>query len=182
MEKSGKHYYMLKMNTIGGIIDMDGFKINKKFHCKELGTLRMDKEVAVSWHFDIGIEWTDLTYKDKKACMYLTKYIHKLPFHTTWSESTLPLSHLDDIVKDFYNDIGQRMIAYKGGNIERDLLKKLNIPGINLEDYGCPKAESLFNKQVWLETCGQHIGTDPYKHCPKTEVEAFGFWVKEQLM
>ena len=35
------------MNTIGGIIDMDGFKINKKFYCKELGILRMDKEVAV---------------------------------------------------------------------------------------------------------------------------------------
>ena len=169
------------MNTIGGIIDMDGSKINKKFYCKELGTLRMDKEVVVSWHFDIGIEWADLTYKDQKACMYLTKYIHKLPFHTTWCES-LPLSHLDDIVKDFYDDIGQRMIAYKGGNIERDLLKKLNIPGINLEDYGWPKAESLFNKLVWLETCGQHIGTDPYKHCPKTEVEAFGVWVKEQLM
>ena len=113
--------------------------------------------------------------------MYLTRYIHKLPFHDTCRES-LPLSRLDDIVKDFYNDIGQKTVAYKGGNIERDLLKKLNIPGINLEVFGCPKAESLFNKLAWLETCGQHIGTDPYKHCPKVEVEAFGVWLKEQQM
>ena len=46
---------MGKMNTIGGIIDMDGFTINKKFYCKELGILKMDKEVAISYHFDIGI-------------------------------------------------------------------------------------------------------------------------------
>ena len=172
---------MKKMNAIGGIIDMDGFTINKKFYCKELGMLKMDKEVAISYHFDIGIQWSDLTYKDRKTCMYLTRHIHKLPFHATCRES-LALSRLDVIVKDFYDDIGQKTIAYKGGHIERDLLKKLNIPGINLEVFGCPKAEYLFNKLVWLETCGQHVGTDPYKHCPKVEVEAFGVWLKEQKM
>ena len=64
---------MNKMNAIGGIIDMDGFTIDKKFYCKELGMLKTDKEVAVSYHFDIGIQWEDLSYKDRKTCMYLTR-------------------------------------------------------------------------------------------------------------
>ena len=163
------------MNTIGGIIDMDGFTVNRTFYCKEIGMLKMNEEVAVSYHFKMPFTWVDLTDKDRKSCSYLIKHIHKLPFHT---DNALSLNHLDDIVKDFYKDIGEKVIAYKGGHIERTLLMKLNIPGINLEILGCPKAEHLFSKLVWLETCGQHIGTDPY-HCPKVEVEAFGSWLKD---
>ena len=50
-------------------------------------------------------------------------------------------------------------IGYKGGHFERDLLKQLKIPSVNLEDFTCPKAEFLFNKLIWLETCAQHIDT-----------------------
>ena len=81
-------YCMINMNNIGGIIDMDGFTVNKTFYCKEIG--------------------------------------------------------------------------------------------INLETLGCPKADHLFKNLIWLETCGHHIGADPYKHCPKVEVEAFGAWLKEK--
>ena len=34
-------------------------------------------------------------------------------------------------------------MAYKGGHLERDLLKELNIPTVNLEDLGCPYLELL---------------------------------------
>ena len=139
--------------------------------------LNIHKEVAVSYHFEMPFKWVDLTDKDRKSCWYLIKHIHKLPFNTPKS---LPLYHLDAIVKDFYKDVGEKVLAYKGGHIERDLLKKLNIPGINLETLGCPKADHLFKNLIWLETCGHHIGADPYKHCPKVEVEAFGAWLKEK--
>ena len=113
--------------------------------------------------------------------MFVTRHIHKLPFNA--SRGSFPLSSLNDIVKDFYNNIKRNeesKIAYKGGHIERDLLKELKIPAINLEVFGCPKAEYLFNKLVWLETCGQHIANHAYQHCPKVEVEAFGVWLKEE--
>ena len=169
---------MINMNNIGGIIDMDGFTINKTFYCKEIGMLKMDEEVAISYHFEMPFKWIDLTDKYRKSCSYLIKHIHKLPFHTA---NALPLNRLDDIVKDFHKNIGEKAIVYKGGHIERDLLKKLNIPGINLEIFGCPKAEHLFSNLIWLETCGHHIGANPYKHCPKVEVEAFGTWLKKQI-
>ena len=53
-------------------------------------------------------------------------------------------------------------IAYKGGHYEKDLLKHIHVPSINLEDFGCPKAEFLFDQLVWLETCGNHLGAHAY--------------------
>ena len=35
-----------KMNDVVGIIDMDGFMIEKKFYCKELGVLKVGEEEA----------------------------------------------------------------------------------------------------------------------------------------
>ena len=72
------------------------------------------------------------------------------------------------------------VLAYKGGHYERDLLNRLNIPSVNLEIYGCPKAERLFDELGWIETCGNHIpGRYQYKHCPKVEVEAYNCWLQK---
>ena len=168
------------MNNIVGILDMDGFTVNKKFLCRELGIIKVGQETATSYHFDIGISWADLSPKDRKNCMYVGRHIHKLPL--TACRGSLPLSNLNGIVNDFYNNVQETeksVIAYKGGCLERNLLKELKIPAVNLESFGCPKAKFLFGKLTWIETCGQHIGTDPHKHCPKVEVEAFAAWLNE---
>ena len=160
---------------------MDGFTVAKKFYCKELGVLKVDKDVGDSYLFDIGIRWQDLTSKEQKHSMFLTRNIHKLPFGVSRGSNPIPLANLNTIVKRFYDGVKQNKhstIAYKGGHFERDLLKQLQIPSTNLEDFGCPKAEFLFNRLVWQETCGYHLGTHAYQHCPK--VEAFGSWLKEE--
>ena len=173
------------MNNVVGIIDMDGFTVAKKFYCKELGVLKVGEDVGNSYLFDLGIHWQGLTSKDQKHCMFLTRNIHKLPFGISPGSNPFPLVNLNAIVKHFYDGVKQNeysTIAYKGGHFERDLLKQLHIPSINLEDFGCPKAEFLFDRLVWLETCGHHIGTHAYQHCPKVEVEAFGNWLNEEKM
>lgn len=68
-------------------------------------------------------------------------------------------------------------IANKGGYFEQDLLQRLIIRAINLENFACPKAKFLFDRLVWLETCGHRIGNHSHQHCPKIEVEAFGKWL-----
>ena len=68
------------MNDVVGIIDMDEFMIEKKFYCKELGVLKVGEEEASSFIFDMGIRWRDLTPKQQRQCMFLTRNIHKLPF------------------------------------------------------------------------------------------------------
>ncbi len=90
----------------------------------------------------------------------------------------------DTIIKKFYTSLkinNESVIAYKGGLIEKNLLAKLKIPTINLESFGCPKADNIFPEMGWLESCGQHKllknTTDTYQHCPKVEVEAYLHWL-----
>ena len=40
-----------KMNDVIGIIHMDGFMIERKFYCKELGVLKVGEEEASSFIF-----------------------------------------------------------------------------------------------------------------------------------
>ena len=65
------------------------------------------------------------------------------------------ITELGNIVGGFYHEVKQSErsgLAYKEGHYERDLLTRLDIPSIDLEKYGCPKAQILINKLVWLET------------------------------
>ena len=168
------------MEQIVGVIDMDGFVLDKTFYCKELGVLKVGEDEGRSFFFDIGVHWHELTRKQQRHCMFLTRNIHKLPFGVSRGTNAFPLSDLNAIVKCFYDSVKSShlsTIAYKGGHFERDLLQHLQIPSINLEHFGCPKAEFLFDRLVWLETCGHHLGTHSYQHCPKVEVEAFGKWL-----
>ncbi len=161
------------MGTIEGIIDMDGFTIGKVFYCKELGMIRRGQTHATSVLFDLGLDWGQLSEKDKRSVLYVEKHIHKIPFA---SPSSVPVSALPQIVKEHFSGL-DITVAYKGGHYERDILGKLGISSINLEDLGCPKAEQLFEKLSWLETCGQHLTPDAYQHCPKVEAEAFAMWL-----
>ena len=57
------------MDNIVGIMDMDGFVIERKFYCKELGIIKTGEDEAKTYLFDIGLRWTDLTTKDRKSCV-----------------------------------------------------------------------------------------------------------------
>ena len=166
-----------KMNTIVGILDMDGYVVNKKFYCRELEMLDVNKDTGTSWHFNTGLIWQDLSLKDQKCCTYVCRQIVKLEFN---DYRALQLTHLPEIVKGFYNElkIAERS-TYKGGHFEKELLQKLHIPAVNLETFGCPRADHIFNNMIWIETCGRHFGKNAHRHCPKTEVEAYGHWLKE---
>ncbi len=79
---------------------------------------------------------------------------------------------MDIIIKKFYDAYktnSESVLAYKGGSIEKDSLRKLSIPAINSELYGCPKATDIFPKMAWLENCGKHSllenRTNTYEHC-----------------
>ena len=58
------------MEQIVGVIDMDGFVINKTFYCKELGALKAGKDEGDSYLFDIGTRWHDLTRKQQKIVCF----------------------------------------------------------------------------------------------------------------
>ena len=173
-----------QVNNVG-IIDMDGFTINKKFYCKELGIIRVGDVAAQSYFFDFGIRWCDLTEKDRKSCAFVMKHIHKLPFGVPRGITARNVSALGSTVTSVYCEIKRdesSLLAYKGGHYERDLLASLGIPSINLENFGCPKAGELIDELIWLELCRNHTVNEAYLHCPKVEVEAFEHWLQDKLL
>ena len=56
-----------RLSDVAGIIDMDGFFVNGKLYCKELGMAKIGKAAARSVFFDTGLRWDDLSQKDKKG-------------------------------------------------------------------------------------------------------------------
>ena len=167
------------MNIIG-ILDLDGFFVQKTF-CRELGIIRHEDTYGTSFHFNTTLRYEELNEKDKTNVNFLQNNIHGLSLS---DENGLGRDMIDTIIKKFYTALkinNESVIAYKGGFIEKNLLAKLKIPAINLELYGCPKADNIFPEMVWLESCGQHNllknTTDTYRHSPKVEVEAYLHWL-----
>ena len=172
------------LKDVVGVMDMDGFTISKKFYCKELGLIKVGDVAAKTYFFDLGMRWSELHSKDKKTCDYVMRLIHKLPFGVPPGVKAIALSALEATVVDCYHEVRQSeksVVAYKGGHIERDLLRNLGIPSLNLECFGCPKAEGLIRRMIWLETCGNHTTRDAYWHCQKVEVEAYGRWLEKVM-
>ncbi len=168
------------MNIIG-ILDLDGFFVQKTFFCRELGIITHEDTYGTSFHFNTTLRYEELNEKDKTNVNFLQNNIHGLSLS---DENGLGRDMIDTIIKKFYTALkinNESVIAYKGGFIEKNLLAKLKIPAINLELYGCPKADNIFPEMVWLESCGQHNllknTTDTYRHCPKVEVEAYLHWL-----
>ena len=88
--------------NIVGIIDMDGFMINKKYYCKELGLLNVGDVAAQSYFFDLGVQWSQMSLKDRRTCAYVTKDMYKLPFGVPQGVRAYELSALEEIVAAFY--------------------------------------------------------------------------------
>ena len=123
-------YQSSKMNEIFAIIDMDGFLVRETFYCKELGTLKVGEDEASSFFFDIGIHRRDITLKEQRRSMFVTKHIHKLPFGVPRGVKAFQLTNLDTIVKDFYNSVklnNLSNIAYKGGHFEQNYKSRQQI-------------------------------------------------------
>ena len=66
------------------------------------------------------------------------------------------------------------MVAYKVGTSEKKLLIQLQIPYVNLEDFGCPKFEYLPEYYFSPVHSGCHL--NGRFHCSMAECHAFMRW------
>ncbi|GBN91246.1 hypothetical protein AVEN_243958-1 [Araneus ventricosus] len=168
------------MDQVCCVIDFDGFRVSGQFLVREFGYIGINSSTGSSVRFDLRPYEEDISRSEWKTIDYVTKHITGLPFHPMENEETAPLRLLKCkviAVHDLYRTDDKNVVAYKGGNVEKDLLQQLNIPYLNLEDYGCPKFDILKNQQTY-ENCGYHIRD---KHCPLAEVTAFRNWMLENI-
>ena len=165
------------MEEITLIIDLEGFILSSGFIARELGWCTIQGEND-SQHFYSRVRYKDLNYKDRRTVRFVYKHIHGLRFEASFKEAALPQRDLEAVIRALYRG---GLVAYKGGHLEKDLLDKMGLPSINLEELGCPKADSLWN-QYKGTSCGHHK-TDLFKmvHCPKQETFLFFQWLQNKL-
>jgi len=167
------------MEEITLIIDLEGFNLSSGFIVRELGWCTIQGEND-SQHFYSRVRYRDLNFKDRRTVNFVYKHIHGLRFEASFKEAALPQRDLEAVIRALYCG---GLVAYKGGHLEKDLLDKMGLPSINLEELGCPKADSLWSSDYPPgKSCGHHK-TDLFKmiHCLKQETFLFFQWLQNQL-
>ena len=166
------------------IMDMEGFFL-PKFYCRELGYSNHLGGCG-SKHYSLPMKYEELAPIQQKQAAFVTRRIHGLPFTPTHFEDAHTQERLRQDVVDLYTlnmTTEKPTIAYKGGHIEKDLLKELELaPFVDLEDFGCPKVTDLvhhgFGQEVW--DCGLHQGMGT-AHCAMAECQILRDWVNFKI-
>ena len=167
------------------ILDLEGFFRNKTFHVRELAYYTWNGEHE-RHAFLIPVRYKNLSDKEKRTVNFVRRKINGLTYQPIHAEHFQNVKVLDELIKAIYVmckgcSSGKRtVVGYKGGDVEKDLLTKLNIPCLNLETLGCPKYDKLrqiIPKNTLLSSCGFHAD-DNVHHCPVTECHAFWCWYK----
>lgn len=160
------------VNDVVAVMDMDGFRIRGRFWCKELGYLVLAKNPVVwsNLFFSADVILSMGKQDWKQHDTIIRKGIYDIPI-TRRDTMAIRMEDLDVVVKTLYPGYGT--VAYKGGIIERNLLRQLGIPSLDLEPLGCPKADVLAPMFPEARSCGLHRKG----HCPRQEVTLFTKWM-----
>ena len=165
-------------------IDMEGFFL-PKFHVRELGYTNY-LGGSGNKHYWMPMLYTDLVPSQQRQANFVTRHIHGLPFTPTHFEDASPQEQLQQDVADLYKLYAtpeKTVIAYKGGHIEKDLLKEMELgPFVDLEDFGCPKVVDLIHAGLGYEVwdCGLHQGMGT-AHCAMAECQILQKWIELKI-
>ena len=170
------------MDQITLIIDLEGFHLSSGFLVRELGWCTIKGEND-SQHFYSRLRYRDLNYKDRRTVNYVYRHMcMDYASKPAYKEAALPQRDVE--ARDLTRLYRGGLIAYKGGHLEKDLLDKMGLPSVNLEEFGCPKADSLWSQDRIHHgtSCGLHKD-QLFKmvHCPKQETYLFFNWLQNKL-
>ena len=65
------------MKHVVGVIDMDGFTVNGRFLCKELGLKAIGGGASLCL-FDHGIAFRELSARDRRTAWFVEQHVHYL--------------------------------------------------------------------------------------------------------
>ena len=133
------------MAEICMVIEIQGFFIRKKFYVRELGACGRN-ETESHQKYKIPFEKRKLDSDDQRIIFLHESQIHGLRFHCKDGEAAHGQECLEQDVLDLYHSAKSEtwdIVAYRGGQPEKELLTRLKIPNIDLNDFGCPEVEYL---------------------------------------
>lgn len=166
------------------LIDTEGFFVNGQYHVKELAVYDFVTETSRVYHFRLPYKFNELSFNDKRCVKYVSRNVHGIRFEN-WSndlERRMLYLRLEDLIdRSRWMD---KLICYKGGHWEKELLSVLGYhDAVNIEQFNCPRYETLCMTNKRSEGCGRHVkNTHKIMHCSKNEVEVFGRWLKKNYV
>lgn len=124
------------------ILDINGYRLNSGFIVRELGWCNLKGEND-SQHFYSPLCYSQLSYKDRRTVVnHVYRQVHGLRFEASYKEAALPQREVEGVIRALYHG---GLVAYKGGHVEKDVLENMGLPHLDLEGYGCPKADQLWS-------------------------------------
>lgn len=105
------------------------------------------------FHFKVHLNFNSLSEVNKKNVWYCSKLVHGMLFrdHYTHLDKVALIDIMLDLISICKNE--DKLIAYNGGHIEKDLLHQLGASNISydLKKIGVPKFEKLY-KDPYLQS------------------------------
>ena len=168
-------------------IDIDGFRMQEKtFIVRDLGWCDGEVTRVGTFHYERGYRREDMRETDRKTIQFVKHLVTGLPFRPSPQERIkYPMRSQEDVEQDVlalwnsYKNSFCNVVAYKGGELERDILKRLGIPSFNLEELNCPKYDALVKLYGKTFNCNCHLVGD--FHCSEDEVYLFMRWYKKHF-
>ena len=123
------------------LLDVEFIRISATHRCiRKLYILCNNGFIDMELEFFPCMRYKDLQLKYQRCFQYCKRYIHKLNYEPRYfsPDCLKVLSILNEFI--VYNDID--LILYKGGTIERDLSKALDISSLNIECFELEKVQS----------------------------------------
>ena len=166
------------------IIDLDGYTVQGRFEARELGYYSWQGDRG-GWFFDVTVPYKRLTRQEQYEVRKVKRDIMGLPYRPLKQER--PVFHQRDLnnkiwqlYQEFSTDV-RRVVGFKGGHFEKDILVKLKIPYKDLEKLRCPKYDILRETITSVDVgCGCHFCPEKH-HCPQVECEAFWEWTRNKV-
>jgi hypothetical protein len=163
-------------SRIRHVIDCEAYSNSaKKVFLREVSVCRVKTHECSS--FQIFIPFVPFNEK-QCSIQYQIRNIHGLPVvKTRLANYFFTLEEaMTFLTKEFTSNAD--LVAYKGGDIERNLLNKVGVRCINLE--ACPKYVDLLTKYDYRQECCPHHNADIY-HCSRHEVKVFTQFIEELI-
>ena len=157
------------MESISLVLDFECYFSSQHggFVYRQLAYIPMDEDLTYLIDiYNSKFILEELSQKDQDSVNYVIRKIHHLPLiHAPTQNTSISTDELEPFLLRLHSVFGGTF-AYKGGQCEKILLKKLGIHALNLEDFGCPKARKI--REPCLEAHRKFRN-----HCPQCEVASY---------
>lgn len=175
----------MNLGNVSHIIDVEYFTVQSMPVAKELGIIDIKTGQLTSYYYKVG-SFSKLNSFDRTNAIWLKNNIHGLLFRDELTD--YPQINICEHIKTIDN---LNVVAYKGGEFEKQLLDYLGIANVNLEAYNCPRYDQLvehYNIDAYNnEQCSRHVCRNvsnkklvsKYLHCPRIELLYYRHWFLE---